>query len=265
MKGGLGKNMKKLYWVPLLLVMTVLMVGSAAATFDIYWNCPQTGTSSTNTVVKDYMTYTDDVPFVDCQKSGNNFTIEFQVVGVAADWLPINAAGDQIGSGANTTTSMNATLFLYKGDKKIFQQVVSTNITNTSGTTTDLQRWTDFGELYTTGIVGSPKWYNNITEGGYKWYIEFWNQTDLGTSNEQILSSEKGAYSGSPVHFTIDHRGSSALKSYAAAQAGAEGTEELQAMFGGLGLAGFGGGGVKLVLLMALGVVVYWYLFRKKN
>lgn len=247
--------MKKILWlIPLMMVL--MMVGAMAA-FDITWTCPVTGTS-TNTVVKDYLTYEDDAPYALCTKAGNNFTIEFAVTGAAADW------SIDTGASADNQTQLNATLYIYSGNKEKYVLPISGgNITNTSATSSDLVRFTDFGELYTTGIVGKPKWYNNLTQGGYKWYIELYNTTDDATG-EQILSSEKGMNSGGPVRFTIDHRGSTALKTAAAYQAGAEGTDDLQSVFGPLGLDGPRDKAQGILLIVIIGIGI-WYLFLRNQ
>lgn len=250
--------MKKIFYlVPLMLL---LMVVGAMASYDMYWNCPQSGTSSTNTAVKDYMTYEDDPPYINCQKAGNNFTIEFQVYGTAADWLADE--GEGVGS-----KYYNATLFLYRGSVLEFTLPIAdaSNFTNTSGTTSDLFRWTDFGELYTSGLVGYPKWYNNLTEGGYKWYIllEENNGTGGGTVT-QLLSSEEGTSSGDPVHFTIDHRGSGAKKLVGGALTDQPGTEEAQSILRreGVGIGGFDESTL-IILLIIVGIV--YYLWKNKK
>jgi len=256
--------MKKLYMMPLLLVMMIMMAVSVMGAYDAIWRCPQAGTSSTNTVIKNYMTYEDDPPYVDCQKSGNNFTIEFQISGTAGDWFQ-----DTDGMGSN---HYNATLYLYKGSNQQFVLPIAgaSNFTNTSATTSDLFRWTDFGEISTNaakrgGIPGYPLWYNNLTEGGYKYYVyvELNNGTG-GGSTSQLLSSEKGLDDSNPVHFVIDHRGSAAKKLVGAAYAGAPGTDDAQAALRREGVDIGGIDKTTLVVLLIV-VVIFYYLWKNKK
>jgi len=179
-------KINKMLW--LLPMMMILLMVSAYAALDATWTCPLSGTTA-GTVVKDYAVYSDEAPYKLCTKSGNNLTIEFNITGI------------EIAEG--TPENFNATFYLYKDSKQKFMlplPIGNRSVENIGA----LVRWTDFGELHGSSLSGLPKWFNNLTEGSYKYYFEVWNLTDTSTGN-QLLSNEKGLNSGSPVRFTIDN------------------------------------------------------------
>lgn len=231
--------MKKLLYV--LPVVFLLMVMSCMA---VTWTCPVSG-SGTASSPKSYAEYSDSGEYSKCTSGGNNFTIEFSI-----DGSDFAAVGDGAG------TYANATLYVMRGNDNKFVLPLSSNFTN--GT---MIRWTDFGELYTTGSVGQPKWYNNLTEDSYKWYVRLDNNTDAGSS-DQLLSTTTGFAAGYAVPFTIDLEKTPGQRLAGAVASGAEVSAEAQALFGGV--AGAGGKIPKNVIIGFFIVVIYLIAFRKK-
>lgn len=246
---------KMLYIMPILLL---LMAISVLATLDVTWTCPVSGSSS-STTVKNYAEYSDSGIYKDCGKSGNNFTIEFAITGDANDW------GSGNGNGGVENMTLGTTLYINYGGSNKLTLPLTTASTNTSATSTALIRWTDFGELYTSDLTGLPKWYNNLTEGSYKWYIVVTNTTDVGAGagTGTVLTSERGMSSSYPVAFTLDLERSAGLKTLSAAQADVPGTEGIQSALGiggklkvFAGDVGVEGGFIAFFLIMLLYLAV---------
>lgn len=239
--------------IPICLIMLLMAVGVNAA-FDITWTCPvKTSPGTTSTSVAQDIIYEDDTISQNCQRGDNNFTIEFAVTGLAADWY-----FDHIE--ANATTTMNATLFIYQGNTLKHTLPLNSNFTNTSATSTSLVRFVDWGTK--SASTGQPLWYQNLTDGTHRWHIELWNNTDTA-SVDQILSSETGMNSGGKVKFHLDTTDISGV--FGAAAAGEEGTEEVQAIMGLDKITKAGKRAAKDPVMIGIILILgYWYWKSKK-
>lgn len=212
--------MKIMYKCVLMISVIILMIlPLVSSNLDVQWTCPISGTSAT-TDFRRYLTYENEAPYKDCYKAGNNLTIEFAVTGDGNDFEATKGA----------SIDLSATLYIYKGSNSVMTLPLNANFTNTSATSTGLVRFTDFGELYTSGITGSAKWVNNMTYSDYKFYVAVQNVTS-GTGVD-VLASEPGMYLGDA--FRVEFRNPQSRGAYLAeaALAGVEGTEEVQALMG---------------------------------
>lgn len=243
--------MKKVFLlVPLMLMLMVIGVMGA---LDVTWSCP-ISTSSATTTVRNNAFYEAEPPFAKCNSAGNNFTIEFVVTGTPADW-----------GGELNNLTLDATLYIIQGSTTKFTLPIATAVTNVSATDSSMIRFTDFGELHAAGgdLPGYPKWYGNLTDGGYKWYVYLDNMTDIGagpTSRGQVLTSEMGVNSNNLVSFSIESPKSPGVI-YAQAQAG---IPEAQAVVGAQGVSG-GKDGSKSNIVIILIICAGAYFLLKKQ